>query len=174
MVVAMRDFKRDSKRDSKLALVYSCSGCSSVAQLANVCAVRLDREARAEMSCISGVGGGVPSLLKLAQSGRPILALDGCALSCVSACLNNAGVTEFHHLVLNREGAKKRFHSDPSAEEESRVWQVVLDELDRMRPAAADQQSGAISLTISSGASSYGSSDSSSDSPSVPLLEKQL
>jgi uncharacterized metal-binding protein len=166
MVVAMRDFKPDSK----LALVYSCSGCSSVAQLANVCAVRLDREARAEMSCISGVGGGVPSLLKLARSGRPILALDGCALSCVSACLKNAGVTGYHHLVLNREGVKKRFHSDASAEEERRVWQVVLDELDRMPLAAADKQSDATALINSSDASSYGSSDS----PSVPHSEKQL
>ena len=161
---------RDFKPDSKLALVYSCSGCSSVAQLANVCAVRLDREARAEMSCISGVGGGVPSLLKLARSGRPILALDGCALSCVSACLKNAGVTGYHHLVLNREGAKKRFHSDASAEEESMVWQVVLGELDQMLLAAADKQSGAIALSISSDVSSSGSSDL----PSVLLSEKQL
>ena len=29
---------------SHLPLVYACSGCSSVAQLANDCAVRLDRE----------------------------------------------------------------------------------------------------------------------------------
>ena len=40
-----------------LPLVYSCSGCSSAAQLANHLAVRLDRDERAEMSCIAGVGG---------------------------------------------------------------------------------------------------------------------
>jgi uncharacterized metal-binding protein len=157
-------------RDSKLALVYSCSGCSSVAQLANVCAVRLDREGKAEMSCISGVGGGVPSLLKLAQSGRPILALDGCALSCVSACLKNAGVTGYHHLVLNREGAKKRFHSDANAEEESRVWQVVQDELEQMRLAAVNMQSGTKVLRSSTDASF----DASSNLIAVPLAEKQL
>lgn len=157
-------------RDSKLALVYSCSGCSSVAQLANVCAVRLDREGKAEMSCISGVGGGVPSLLKLAQSGRPILALDGCALSCVSACLQNAGVTGYHHLVLNREGAKKRFHSDASSEEEIRVWQVVQDELEQMRLAAVNMQSGAKVLRSSTDASF----DASSNLIVAPLAEKQL
>lgn len=117
---------------SGLALVYACSGCSSVAQLANSCAVRLDREAKAEMSCISGVGGGVASLVKLARSGRPILALDGCALACVSACLQNAGVTPDRHLVLNREGARKRFHADASEEETEQVWQVVLSEIDGM------------------------------------------
>lgn len=112
-----------------LPLVYACSGCSSVAQLANACAVRLDRVGMAEMSCISGVGGGVKSLVKLAQSGRPILALDGCALACVAACLSNAGVNADRHLVLNREGAKKRFHADASMEESEQVWQVVQHEL---------------------------------------------
>ncbi len=114
---------------TQLPLVYACSGCSSVAQLANACAVRLDRVGLAEMSCISGVGGGVASLVKLAQSGRAILALDGCALACVSACLANAGVKADRHLVLNREGAKKRFHADASAEESEQVWQVVQQEL---------------------------------------------
>lgn len=117
------------KPAASMPLVYACSGCSSVAQLANACAVRLDREGLAEMSCISGVGGGVPSLVKLAQSGRPILALDGCALACVSACLSNAGVNADCHLVLNREGAKKRFHADASVEESEQAWQVVQQEL---------------------------------------------
>jgi hypothetical protein len=42
------------------------------AQLANALAVRLDREERAEMSCIVGVGGNVKPLVRTATSGRPI------------------------------------------------------------------------------------------------------
>ena len=72
---------------SKPPLVYSCSGCSSAAQMANALAVRLDRDGTAEMSCIAGVGGAVIGLVKTAQSGRPILALDGCVLACAAACL---------------------------------------------------------------------------------------
>lgn len=68
-------------------LIYSCSGCSNLAQLANTLAVRLDRAGIAEMSCIAGVGGDVKSLVKKAQSARPILAIDGCHLHCVKACL---------------------------------------------------------------------------------------
>jgi uncharacterized metal-binding protein len=48
-------------------LVYSCSGCSSAAQMANHLAIRLDRDNQAEMSCIAGVGGGVPGLVKTAH-----------------------------------------------------------------------------------------------------------
>ena len=110
---------------AQLPLVYSCSGCSSVAQLANDCALELDRAGRAQMSCISGVGGGVPSLQKLAQSGRPILALDGCALACVKACLAQAGITATVHLILNQEGARKRFHVDAQPEERALIAQVV-------------------------------------------------
>ncbi|MCB1967386.1 hypothetical protein CDO44_03055 [Pigmentiphaga sp. NML080357] len=63
--------------NNQTPLVYSCSGCSSAAQMTNHLALQLDRLGLAEMSCIAGVGGGVPALVKTATSGRPILALDG-------------------------------------------------------------------------------------------------
>ncbi|MDE2204769.1 MAG: zinc-binding protein [Burkholderiaceae bacterium] len=110
-----------------LPLVYACSGCSSVAQAANRLAVDLDRAGRAEMSCISGVGGGVRALVKTARSGRLILALDGCALACVKACLATAGVTADVHLVLNQLGAKKRYHAD-CGEDELAVATALVDE----------------------------------------------
>ncbi|BBB62939.1 hypothetical protein UNDKW_4666 [Undibacterium sp. KW1] len=119
-----------------LPLVYSCSGCSSVAQLANDCALRLDREQKAQMSCISGVGGGVASLVKLAQSGRPVLALDGCALACVKACLQQAGVVPDVHLVLNQQGARKRFHADATEDERKHIWQQVEDAVQALEPQA--------------------------------------
>lgn len=110
---------------SCLPLVYSCSGCSSVAQLANQLAVRLDRSGLAEMSCISGVGGGVPALVKRARSGRPILALDGCVLACVRACLAQAGVAPSRHVLLNAHGATKRYHQDSTEAEHAAAWQAV-------------------------------------------------
>lgn len=96
----------------KLPLVYSCSGCSSAAQMANHFALRLDRDGAAEMSCIAGVGGGVTGLVRTAQSGRPILAIDGCALRCVEACLLRAGVRADGHVLLLEFGVKKRKHAD--------------------------------------------------------------
>lgn len=115
-----------------LPLVYSCSGCSSVAQLANDCAIELDRIGKAQMSCISGVGGGVISLVRLAQSGRPILALDGCALACAKACLDKAGVTPTKHLILNREGARKKYHVDADEKERTQIQKIVHLALDEM------------------------------------------
>ena len=109
-----------------LPLVYSCSGCSDVAQLANSLAVRLDRERRAEMSCIAGVGGGVKPLLRTARSGRPIIAIDGCPLHCARHCLQQAGVEPTLHIDLSQAGIKKQQHQDFSAVEIQQVWDQVL------------------------------------------------
>jgi uncharacterized metal-binding protein len=104
-----------SKR-SHLPIVYSCSGCSSAAQLANHLAIRLDHEGHAEMSCIAGVGGDVPSLVRVATSGRPIIAIDGCALFCVRSTLARHGVAPDIHHSLAADGVRKRFQAkfDPA------------------------------------------------------------
>jgi uncharacterized metal-binding protein len=110
----------------RLPLVYSCSGCSSAAQMANHLALRLDRAGEAEMSCIAGVGGGVVGLVRTARSGRPVLALDGCVLKCVSACLSNAGVVADRHLVLSEHGVRKRKHADFDAAEADRLYAAEI------------------------------------------------
>lgn len=92
----------------ELPLIYACSGCSSVAQLANDVAVHLDHQSKAEMSCISGVGGGVEALVKVARSGRDIIAIDGCQLHSTEACLAKCGVQPAEHVKLYEYGHKKR------------------------------------------------------------------
>jgi uncharacterized metal-binding protein len=123
--------------DPQLPLVYSCSGCSNVAQLANTLAVRLDRAGLAEMSCIAGVGGRVASLVNKANSGRPILAIDGCPLQCVRGCLDQHGVKASQHLVLSQYGLKKRYGEDFTSETVDEAYRGVVELLasDRMQVA---------------------------------------
>jgi len=128
-------------RKKDLPLVYSCSGCSSAAQMANHVALRLDREGEAEMSCIAGVGGNVPHLVRIAQSGRPILAIDGCALECTRSSLAQRGVQPARHMLLNEQGVKKRYASDFDADEAERVLQQARQLLQALREA--DIPSGA-------------------------------
>ena len=101
-----------SKKTVNLPIVYSCSGCSNVAQMANYIALKLDKLGVAEMSCIAGVGGDVPHLLKTAYSGRPIVALDGCPLACTKACLARHGIEPDSYHQLNQFGVKKSYHID--------------------------------------------------------------
>lgn len=110
-------------------LVYSCSGCSSAAQLANHVALQLDRQGLAEMSCIAGVGGDVPSLVRLARSGRPIIALDGCPLACVRNTLARHQVVPTRHHQLQQYGVKKRLHEDFDATQAAAVFGQLAAEL---------------------------------------------
>ncbi|MFV3367582.1 putative zinc-binding protein [Pseudomonas sp. NY15435] len=108
-----------------LPLVYSCSGCSNLAQLANDLALRLDRDGLAEMSCIAGVGGDVPALVKKACSGRRIIALDGCHLHCVQNCLARHGVKARHEITLTEYGLKKRYGQDAPVQD----FEMLYEEL---------------------------------------------
>lgn len=117
-----------------LPLVYSCSGCSSAAQMTNQMALWLDRQGLAEMSCIAGVGGGVQGLVRTATSGRPIIALDGCILQCVKACLAKADTQADLHLTLSDYGIKKRKHADFDSQQAQDVYtQHVLPQIHTLK-----------------------------------------
>jgi uncharacterized metal-binding protein len=122
----------------ELPLVYSCSGCSSAAQMANALAIRLDRAGLAEMSCIAGVGGDVPALVRLAKSGRPIVAIDGCKLHCVRNCLGRHGLRPDWHETLTDQGVKKRFHQDYDDQQVDLIYRRVVTALAHPRPKAKE------------------------------------
>lgn len=97
--------------------------------MANSIALRLDREGHAEMSCIAGVGGGVKPLVRTAKSGRPIIALDGCALRCVEHCLARHGVVAGRHYILSEFGVEKKKQHLFSPKEIDGVYETVLSEI---------------------------------------------
>lgn len=117
-----------SRPAADLPLVYSCSGASSAAQLANFLALRLDRLGAAEMSCIAGVGGDVPVLLRTAKSGRPIIALDGCPLHCAARSLRRHGVEPDRHLDLSVLGVRKAKHEDFDPADAPKILDLLLRE----------------------------------------------
>lgn len=121
----------DSK---KLPLVYSCSGASSAAQMANYIAVKLDRLQVAEMSCIAGVGGDVKPLVRTAKSGRPIIALDGCPLRCAAHILERHGITADRHYDLSKMGVTKQYHEDFDPQQAAQLLQRIQADI---KPASA-------------------------------------
>jgi uncharacterized metal-binding protein len=106
-------------------LIYSCSGCSSAAQLANHLAIRMDRAGTAEMSCIVGLGGDVRPLVrtgkKAAESGRPIVMIDGCPLQCGHHTLARHGIEPDLHWDLSKKAVRKAKHVDFDPEDASRL-----------------------------------------------------
>ncbi len=126
-----------------LTLVYSCSGCSNAAQLANHLAVRLDRAGVAEMSCIADVGGRVKPLVnKLKEAvefGRPILAIDGCRLSCVESSLAQHGVKAQVHIQLAAHGVRKAYHQDYCEQQAQSLLADLSLHVQHMNDAYAQQ-----------------------------------
>jgi len=117
------------KQYKDLPLVYSCSGCSNIAQLANQIAIELDRDCIAEMSCIAGIGGGVESILKKAKSGRKIISLDGCPLQCVKNSLSHHAIESTLHYTLTEYGIKKKYHMEFSPSDVGELKNIVMNDL---------------------------------------------
>lgn len=115
--------------DPELPLVYSCSGASSAAQMANHIAVKLDRLRAAEMSCIAGVGGDVKPLVRTAKSGRPIVALDGCPLQCAAKILKRQGLTPDKYFELSKMGVAKRYHEDFDPEQAAQLLENIRQDI---------------------------------------------
>ena len=112
------------KKDQK-PLVYSCSGCSGAAQMANYLALQLERNGIAEMSCIAGVGANVKELLTVASSGRMVITIDGCSLACSKNCLKNHALHPDRHFELTTMGVKKGDHEDFDLREASKIfWKI--------------------------------------------------
>jgi len=108
-------------------VVYSCSGCSDIAQITNHVAIALDRDGDAEMSCIVGVGGNVPGIVKLAKSGRPLIALDGCPMSCCKSCLKERDLEPDIYVRFDQLGFSKNKGMDFIPEEADRAIEIVKD-----------------------------------------------
>lgn len=122
-------FNMNENSDQPLPIVYSCSGASSAAQMANHIAVKLDRLEVAEMSCIAGVGGDVKPLVRTAKSGRPIIALDGCPLHCAAKILQRHGLKADKHYDLSKMDVSKRKHEDFDPQQAAQVLEKIATEL---------------------------------------------
>ena len=59
------------------------------------------------MFCLAGIGGGVEPILGKTRSASQILAIDGCPLDCVKACLTQSGFTDIAHLRVTDLGFEK-------------------------------------------------------------------
>jgi len=88
-------------------LILACSGAADVGAVADQAARKLTRDGAGKMFCLTGIGGRIDGIMKTTQAASSILAIDGCPLNCVKACLEKAGFTTFKHLQLADLGLEK-------------------------------------------------------------------
>lgn len=88
-------------------LIFACSGAADVGAIADRAARKLTKDGAGKMFCLAGIGGRVAGIMKNTEAALKLLAIDGCPLNCVKACLENAGFTAFAHLQLADLGMAK-------------------------------------------------------------------
>lgn len=88
-------------------IIFACSGAADVGKIADLSARKMAEDGVGKMSCLAGVGGRVPQLMKVAREAKVIVAIDGCPLHCGRNTLEQAGFTEFEHLCLADAGMVK-------------------------------------------------------------------
>ena len=91
--------------------------------------LNLDGDDIAEMSCISGVVGKVGPIMDLAYSGRPIIAIDGCSLSCTKSCLEASDLKADYYYLISDLGFDKRSKWDDSLTENTIAMKSIYDQL---------------------------------------------
>ncbi len=93
--------------DAGPKVIFSCSGCADVGELADQTARKLTRDGSGKMACLAGISGRVSGIVKSAEAAQSILAIDGCPLDCTRKTLEIAGFSKVNHLRLSDLGFEK-------------------------------------------------------------------
>lgn len=88
-------------------VIFSCSGCADVGELADQAARKLTRDGAGKMACLAGISGRVSGIVKSTEAAQSILAIDGCPLDCTRKTLEIAGISKVNHLRLSDLGFEK-------------------------------------------------------------------
>jgi uncharacterized metal-binding protein len=97
--------------------------------MAHDISLNIDSDGIAEMSCISGVIGKVQPIVELAQSGRPIIAIDGCAMGCTKSCLDACNLQIDQYFDISSYGFDKRDKWEDSLIENSIAMTKIYEKL---------------------------------------------
>ena len=109
-------------------VIYPCAGASNLGQLTNIVALELRSQAVADISCTSGVGVGIPSLVETARKAKRVIVIDGCSLNCALTCLTKAGRKPDVMIMISDLGIIKT-HDKPSESDAEKVFRHVLNVL---------------------------------------------
>jgi uncharacterized metal-binding protein len=88
-------------------LLFPCSGAADVGEVADQAARAFTKQGLGRMSCLAGVGAGIPSFVEGAANAAHVVAIDGCPQSCASKSLTKAGVAPSVTVQLSSLGFAK-------------------------------------------------------------------
>jgi uncharacterized metal-binding protein len=118
-------------------MILACSGGSNVGQLSNRAAVELTQEGFGKMYCLAGIGGRLKGFVQSAKDVPTIAALDGCAVGCAKAILENAAIQNYNYIVLTDLGIEKNKNFNLSDDDVRKVKEALRAACGGRQTAAA-------------------------------------
>jgi len=75
-------------------VVYACSGCADVGEIADQVSrkLRQDGFATSKASCIVGIGAGLKPFIDAAKAADTVITIDGCEILCAKKTIENIGL----------------------------------------------------------------------------------
>ncbi|HEY6871274.1 MAG TPA: putative zinc-binding protein [Geobacteraceae bacterium] len=110
-------------------IVYACSGCADVGEVADQVSRRLRKDgfATAKASCIVGLGAGITSFIEAAKAADRVITVDGCEIVCAKTLVENMGL-EPQAIILTKMGLEKG-KTTPSPELTFRLCRSIINEI---------------------------------------------
>ena len=104
----MTTLLKNSSNNTHTPLVFSCSGCSNLGQMAHNISLTLDGDGIAQMSCVAGVTANVDAITEAMVPDKSIITIDGCELACTKTSLDKCDVQTDYYFNLAELGFEKK------------------------------------------------------------------
>ena len=93
-------------------LIFCCSGASNVGVLSYLAAIRLAQEGFGNFSCIAGIGGDIPQMIRAAKDAEERTVLDGCPTGCARRIMDSNLIPIDRYVIVTQLGIKKTHDFD--------------------------------------------------------------
>ncbi|MBP2656169.1 MAG: hypothetical protein H6Q73_3738 [Firmicutes bacterium] len=94
--------------EAEKRVVYACSGCADVGEIADQVArkLRKDGYATPTASCLAGIGAGLKNFVEAAQAAKEVVTIDGCLVYCAKKIIEKIDLAPIS-IVLTDLGCEK-------------------------------------------------------------------
>lgn len=101
--------------DQKTRIVYACSGCADVGEVADQISRKLRKDgfATPKASCIVGIGAGLTPFIEAAKSADTVITIDGCEIACAQKLIEKINLKPQAVILTNMGLAKGKTAISP-------------------------------------------------------------
>jgi uncharacterized metal-binding protein len=124
-------------------MFLTCSGASSVGQLANRVCVELTQEGFGRMFCLAGMGGHNSGFVQSAKDVPVLVAIDGCPTGCTKTVLEHIEVPVKNHISLTELGFEKTRDLNIRREDLQKAKKAVIEMIQKGRSESPELQEAA-------------------------------